>query len=152
MWQDKHAERLSDSLPGDVTGTVDAWSPECGNGFPLRCCQILSVVVAVEGQEFISLETPVHVDGDLHVLGSEWGYTEADLQSTVLHRTEVGQQLVVDERWHGYGIFVEHVGSLRLVIVYAYSEATVPQRQVKTCIEGFLHLPFQIGVGIAGST
>ena len=77
------------------------------------------------------------------------GDAESYLQSAVLHRAEVGQQLVVGVRWYGHVIDVEHVGGLRVVVVDAHGDAPVPQCEVETDVEGLLDFPFQVRIGIA---
>ena len=113
---------------------------------------MLSVIISVEREEFVALEAPVHADAQIHVLGMQRGNAETNLQTSVLHRTEVGQKTLVGEGRYRHVVEVEHVAGFRVVIVDGQGDALFPEGEVETDIEGLFDFPFQVGVGIADDT
>ena len=61
---------------------------------------MLSIVVAIERNELVALESPVHVDIKLHILCAQWSNTKAKLKAVVTHLAEIGQKVVVGEGRH----------------------------------------------------
>ena len=113
---------------------------------------MLTVVVAVQREQFVTLEGPVHVHRQFHIFRTQGGDAEANLQTAVAHRSEVGQQLVVGEGWHRHVIHIEQIGGLRTVVVQAHHDTALPQGDVETHVKRTFDLPFQVGVGITDDT
>ena len=90
-----------------------AGSIEIADALHVGRCNVLSLIVSVEGYKLVAFKGPVHVDVQLDILFLQRCDTKAYLQTVVTHSAEVGQKMVVSERWYGYGVVVEHVGGTR---------------------------------------
>ena len=126
MGQIEHAQGLTNDLHHHVGCTMETWSPKRRDARHCGSSEVLTVVVTVEREQLVALKAPVHVDGQVHILGTKRRNTEANLQTAVLHGTHIGQELVVGERRYGHIIDIEHVGGLGMVVINGEGYTTVP--------------------------
>ena len=149
MAQIEHAQLLAHDLHRDVASSMESRSREGCNATLVGCGEIGSVVFAVERHQFVALESHVHVDAQVNVARAQGRDSESNLQSAAFHLSEVSQQLVIGEWWHRHVVHIEHVHGFGLVVVDGEHHSLVPESRVETQVDGFLHFPFQVGVGVA---
>ena len=127
-----------------LTGSVyGAYSSDLGSR------HVHTIVVARKRQQLVLLQREVHTYVQVNILSLNRSYRETYFKTLIGHRTDVCQQLVVSERRHWHVVRIEHVGSLRVVILSSKHQSVMPQSYLSTDIECRLCLPHQIGVVIA---
>lgn len=148
--QVKDAQGLAHNLIDNVVvAAVEAGSVQARDGRVLGGRNPLAVILSAQREQLVALPGEVGVDGQLHVPGAEGRDAHGHLQAAVAHGADVGQQRVVGEGRDADVVGVEHVRGLGAVGVEREQQAAVEHGQVEAGVEGVLHLPLQVGVGVA---
>src|SRR3712207_6153933 len=140
---------LSHHLKDRIARPMEARSAERTYAFDVGSGKIFAVKIAIERDESVAFKGPIHVNAQLHVLCSPGRNAKSYLQTAVLHRPEVSQELVIGERWHADIVKIQHITRARSVIIGREHHSVMPKAEVQTYVEGALYLPFQVGIGIA---
>ena len=80
------------------------------------------------------------------VLGDDWLGVNRELNTVVLHRTNVLCQYGTEVRTYRDGHRVQQVGGLTIVAIEAGRDAVVEETEVETCVPCSRCLPFQVWV------
>ena len=146
----EHAQGLADNLVQYVAvAAVEAGAVHASDGRNVRCGHLPAVAPSVQREQLVLLPGHIDIDVEFHVLLRDRHDPDAQLETGVRHRTDVGQELVEGERRYGHIILVEHIGRLGIVALCRKQHPVAEQAEVSTEVEGAAYLPPQVRIAVA---